>query len=335
MGKLDRMMDPARFQGAGRRYPYFEGWYFKVVDASEQHRYAIIPGIYLGPTPEASHCFVQFMDGMSGQVDYFRYQVDAFQPAEDRFDVRVGPNRFQADALTLALDGPERTVEGELRLTGLQPWPVTRLSPGAMGWYAWVPFMECYHGIVSMDHSIQGALHVDGAEVDLSGGRGYTEKDWGRRFPRAWVWFQSKHFDAEPVSLSVSIALIPWLGRTFRGFIIGVWHAGTLYRFTTYTGARIERLAVDDAMVRLTVADRAHRIELEIDRDEPGQLYAPDIDDMSGRVGETMRATARLRLSERGRQQGASHGILYEGAARLGSLEVVGDMSLLTTDQES
>ncbi len=332
MRKLDTLIHPARYQGAGRRYPYFEGWYFKLVDASEQHRYAVIPGIYLGPTPDASHCFVQFMDGMSGDVSYFRYPVDAFVAAEDRFEVCVGPNRFQAEALSLALEGPDRTVQGKLRFSERRRWPVTWLSPGAMGWYAWVPFMECYHGIVSMDHNIQGLLQVDGARVNMTGGRGYTEKDWGRRFPAAWVWFQSNHFDPERVSISASVALIPWLGRTFRGFIIGVWHAGTLHRFATYTGARIERLTVDEELVRLVVADGQRRMELEIDRDEPGQLYAPDIDDMSGRVGETMHATARLRLTSRDVQRSSSHAILYEGAARMGSLEVVGDMSLLTTD---
>jgi tocopherol cyclase len=195
-----------------------------------------------------------------------------------------------------------------------------------------VPFMECYHGIVSMDHGIQGALQVDGAEIDMGGGRGYIEKDWGRRFPAAWVWFQSNHWSGERVSVSASVALIPWLGRSFRGFIIGVWHAGTLYRFATYTGARIERLSIDDAMVRLVVEGRQQRLELEIERHEPGQLYAPDIDDMSGRVGETMQAAATVRLTERGGHGASTDVVLYEGAARFGALEVVGDMRLLTSE---
>lgn len=45
-----------------------------------------------------------------------------------------------------------------------------------MGPFAFVPFMECYHGIVSMDHIIQGELEIDGATVDFSNGRGYMEK---------------------------------------------------------------------------------------------------------------------------------------------------------------
>ena len=46
-----------------------------------------------------------------------------------------------------------------------------------MGPFAFVPFMECYHGIVSMDHIIQGELEIDGVNIDFSNGRGYLEKD--------------------------------------------------------------------------------------------------------------------------------------------------------------
>jgi undecaprenyl-diphosphatase len=33
------------YHGDGKRSPFFEGWYFKVVDRTTRHRYAIIPGI--------------------------------------------------------------------------------------------------------------------------------------------------------------------------------------------------------------------------------------------------------------------------------------------------
>jgi tocopherol cyclase len=225
-------------------------------------------------------------------------------------------------------------VRGDLRFTNLTPWPVTLLSPGIMGPFAWIPWMECYHAIVSLDHGIHGALEIDGRPVSMDGGRGYTEKDWGKRFPAAWIWFQSNHLGTQGVSITASVALVPWLGSTFRGMIIGLWCGGVLYRFATYTGARIEHLRVDDEWVRLQVADRRRRLQIDIVRHEPGSLYAPDIADMSGRVGETLRATATVRLTQRGRR-GASEATLYEGVARLGGLEVVGDMARLTSESSS
>ena len=45
---LRNTLHPERYQGVQRRYPYFEGQYYKLIDASEDHRYAVIPGIYKG-----------------------------------------------------------------------------------------------------------------------------------------------------------------------------------------------------------------------------------------------------------------------------------------------
>jgi len=87
-------LHPERYQGGHRRYPYFEGWYYKLIDASEEHRYAVIPGIYKGRDAASSHAFVQFMDGMTGEVTYVRYPLTEFQAEERAFEVRIGPNRF-------------------------------------------------------------------------------------------------------------------------------------------------------------------------------------------------------------------------------------------------
>jgi len=328
---LRNTLHPERYQGGHRRYPYFEGWYYKLIDASEEHRYAVIPGIYKGRDAASSHAFVQFMDGTTGEVTYVRYPLTEFQAAERAFEVLIGLNRFTAEATSLHLETPERNVRGSLRFSGINPWPVTLLSPGVMGWYAWVPFMECYHGVLSLDHTIEGILHIDGTAVDFSGGRGYTEKDWGRRFPAAWVWFQSNHFDTPGTSITASVAIIPWLGSTFRGTIVGLWHGGRLYRFTTYTGARIEQLAIEDKAVTWVMRDRHYRLELYLCRAEAGLLYAPDIEDMSGRVAETLHATATARLVQLDRSRPTA---ILEDTARNGGLEVVGDVQRLMTLKE-
>jgi hypothetical protein len=63
-----------------------------------------------------------------------------------------------------------------------------------MGWYSYVPFMECYHGLISIDHKLQGSLQINGQEIDFTEGKGYAEKDWGTSFPEGYVWMQSNHF---------------------------------------------------------------------------------------------------------------------------------------------
>lgn len=316
---LRNALHPARYHGRlrGQRAPFFEGWYFKVVDAAERHFFAIIPGIFWSGRP---HAFVQVLDGGSSLAYYHEYPVESFWAAEDRFDVHVAGSRFTHNEMTLLIDRPEQRVHGTLHFGGLVPWPVTLTAPGIMGWYAWVPFMECYHGVLSLDHNIHGALEIDGQTIDFTGGRGYLEKDWGRAFPEAWIWFQTNHFTRAGSCLTASIAIIPWLRTSFPGFIIGLWHGQRLYRFATYTGAKIERLVVTEHTIDWVVGDGAYRLEMFVTQGEGGAfglLKGPERTEMGKRVAETLSATAWARLSER-----AGGRVLFEDTGRHAGLEV-------------
>jgi tocopherol cyclase len=329
-------LSPAAYHGHGKKPPFFEGWYYKVVDAGEQHRYAIIPGIFLSDDPDRHHAFVQVLDGRTGQTTYHRYPADQFWAADGVLDLRIGPNRFTPDGLSVQIDTPELAMSGELHFGPVRPWPVTLTSPGIMGWYAWMPFMECYHGVVSLDHGIDGRLTVNGQTIDFGGGRGYTEKDWGQAFPQAWIWYQTNHFDQPGISLTCSAAIIPWIRRSFPGFIAGLWHDGVLYRFATYTGAAIERLELTDRQATLAVRNKRYRLEMVATRAEGGLLHAPTTVDMGRRIAETLTATVEVRLTEvteipaggprRGRPGGRT---LFQGTGRHAGMEAVGNLERL------
>jgi tocopherol cyclase len=317
-------MHPEGYHGHGKRPPFFEGWYYKLIDPTEQHRYAIIPGIYLAPDAGKTHAFVQILNGRTGQVVYHSYPAAEFVCPPAQLDIRLGPNRFTAQSLVLDVAEPGFQMSSELRFPEIHPWPVTVASPGIMGWYAWAPFMECYHGVVSLDHAIQGSLVINGQSVDFTGGRGYTEKDWGRSFPSAWVWMQTNHFPEPGVSLSASVAIIPWIGRSFPGFIVGLWLHGRLFRLATYTGAHLEELTLTDQNVQWAVRDGHHRLEMTAARTTGGLLKAPSTLEMDRRVVESLQAAVTVRLTE-----WPGGGLVFEGTGRHAGLEVGGDMARL------
>lgn len=313
-------LHPSIYHGHGRQPPFFEGWYFKLVSADEGSRYAIIPGVSLSGD---AHAFVQVLDGATGRSAYHVYPLADFWASKTEFEVRIGPNLFTQERMVLDIHRPEGQVQGELRFAGLTPWPVTPISPGIMGWYAWVPRMECYHGVLSLDHGIAGRLRIDGQEISFDRGRGYIEKDWGQSFPAAWVWFQTNHFQQPRTCLTASVAIIPWLGRAFPGFIVGLWREGQLYRFTTYLGAAIERLEIDDDHVAWTLRSRSFNLELLATRAEGGLLAGPTRQDMGKRVDETLNAAVDVRLSS------ASGAEIFQGRGRHAGLEVHGDLGRL------
>ncbi len=317
---IHSILHPAVYHGSKKNPPFFEGWYFKMVSADEQHKIAIIPGVILG---QDAHAFVQVLDGVAGTTAYTTYPMTAFQAEERRFDIRIGENRFNEKHISLELNSSECQLSGEVQMGALNPWPVTLLSPGIMGWYAWVPRMECYHGVLSFAHSLQGTLTLNGKVMDFSGGKGYIEKDWGQAFPSAWVWFQSNHFAGASACITASVAVIPWGGRTFRGFIVGFWLNGTLHRFATYSGAHINALQIYDDHVDWALRNQEHRLFLKASRVEGGLLRGPTRQDMGQRVMETLNATVEVRLETLTGQ------VLFEGLGEHTGLEVMGDLPRL------
>jgi hypothetical protein len=323
-----------RRSGQHRAGPYFEGWYFKLVDAAGAHRFAVIPGIFLDPAGRDSHAFVQTLDGVRGDTSYQRYPLDQFAAHPTEFRLRVGPNHFSLTEIALNLDGDGRRMAGTMRFDDVADWPVTWRSPGIMGWYAYVPFMECYHGVLGFDPTLRGLLAVDGRPIDFHGGRGYIEKDWGEAFPRAYIWMQSNHFTQPGVCLTASIARIPWLGTAFRGFIVGLWLQGRLYRFATYTGAAVERLAVAGETVSLhmrgpdTVNPGSPPLRLEIvahrDPAHADPLHAPNRTAMLQRALESLGARIDVRLLA------ADGSTRFADSGRYAGLEFGGDLNELT-----
>lgn len=305
MSRLRTLLDPPRFQSADRTGGWFEGWYFKLVGRDGTPALAVIPGISHDATGATSHSFVQLIRP-GGQVGYVRMPFDAFSWRDDRFAIRVGGSTFSAEGLELDLPATDEVprISGRVDFGALSRWPVTLTSPGIMGWYRYVPRMECYHAIVSMDHELTGSLSWGTETLDFSGGRGYAEKDWGTGFPSAWMWAHSNHFsgldgrDRPGVSLTCSVARIPWLGSSFVGHIAGLLVDGRLYRFATYTGSRLTDLDIGIGRARVAMNDKRWCLEVEVDGARSGALKAPVDGVMSGRADESLDATVRVSLTD-------------------------------------
>lgn len=316
-------MHPLAYHGAGKGGPFFEGWYFKMISDDGKKRLSIIPGLYIGNRAEDNHAFIQVMDGTDGTSRYIKYPASDFRFTPKKMNISIAQNHFTKEKIELNIYDEEIEAFGEVCFGELSPWPVRFFSPGVMGWYAWVPGMECYHGIVSMDHRLDGSIQLDGRVVDLADGRGYTEKDWGRAMPRAWIWMQSNHFEKEGISVSISIAEIPWGKMSFDGFLAGLLLDGKLYRFTTYTGARIRGLSVSDKVVQFTIEDRKNLVHVFAKRGQGINLQAPTVVQMDRRIMETISAEIEIQLLEKRKREWVE---VFAGSGKYAGLEVVGSL---------
>lgn len=302
------------FQGWGKNKNYFEGWYFKCIHQDSNHAFAFIPGIAINKQGEG-HAFIQFLDGIQCKTQYYKFPLSEFKPAKDRFWIKIGTNVFSNEGIHIDL--PD--ISGSLQFSALHPWPKRLGAPGIMGWYSFVPFMECNHGIVSLHHQLNGKLSYQGDELIFCEELGYAEKDWGRSFPSGWIWCQSNHFDNDRIQcLMASVANIPWLGSSFVGFITAFLFDGKLYQFATYTGAKMD-ISLAGEQVSLKFWDKNYSLELRATYKGGGSLAAPINGEMIGKVNESLKSELILKFEKQGR-------ILTENKAIYAGLEIAGDI---------
>lgn len=312
--QLQAFFNPEQFHGWGKTKNYFEGWYFKVINEAETKAFAFIPGVAMD-TQRNQQSFIQVLDGKDKTAIYHKFDIKDFIPTGGRFLIDIKNNQFSAEQIHLDLPG----INGRLNFSANVPWPSKIYSPGIMGPFAFVPFMECYHGIVSMDHHIDGQLTINNELVDFTNGRGYIEKDWGRSFPAAYVWMQTNHFSEPGISLKTSVAKIPWIRNSFVGFIGGLWLHNKLYQFTTYNGSSLRKSTITEKEVQLVIENKNYRIEILAHRDKATVLASPIGGLMDGRVEESMTAKVDVQLFNKKTKQ-----IVFEDTGRNAGLEVAG-----------
>lgn len=263
----------------------FEGWYYKFADATNKTIYAIIPG-YSSVDP--AHAFIQVFNGTTGEYKYNKFNIKNFQFSKKKFEVMILGNHFSKEKIKLDLDNQERHLEGELFFTNHVSWPVKLLSPGAMGPLAFLPRIECSYSVLSFDHEVYGSLSTNGEAISFDGGRGYIDKNWGRNFPKAWVWMQSNHFKKSGISFVASIAKMPYLGRNFSGFLAGFLLQDKLYLFSKYNRSKLKNLSINKNIVSFKITRKNISMEVEAIQSKPVMMKGPGKGGMTGKVFESL-----------------------------------------------
>lgn len=317
-----KIWSPEIFQGRLSNKHYFEGWYFKSVDAKEQNAFAVIPGISLAG--DKSHAFIQVFDRANHKAYYFKYGVDDFWAAKDKFEVKIGKSFFSRFKMQLDIDDQQAKIKAQLDFKNIISWPVSLLSPGVMGWYRFVPKMECYHGVLSFNHHIDGFFEIDGVKKDFTAGKGYCEKDWGTSMPSSWIWMQTNHFEEKEASLFGSVAKIPWMGSYFTGYIFGLYLKGKTYRFTTYNSSKVTRLSVDMENIQAAIENSNYNIEVSAKREQGADLPAPKFGEMSSKVNESLKSKIKVVLYDK-----KQNSVIFSDYGRNAGLEFAGNVKVL------
>jgi tocopherol cyclase len=312
---LLKLYNPEIFQGNLHKTDYFEGYYFKQVSLDLESIYSFIPGVSLSVNDR--HAFIQVINGITGETEYITFPAEEFRWDKKKLYLRIGDSIFTDSFIDLNINGTGFKITGRIDFSNIVRYPGSLFSPGIMGWYSFVPYMECKHGIVSVNHDLRGTLDINGAKVSFKDGSGYIEKDWGNSFPEAWIWIQSNNFSDRGTSFTFSLAKIPWLGRYFMGFISFLYVNGKFFLFSTYNNSVITEIRHDTKSVTIQLKNRYSVLRVKAEKNSFGELRAPVSGNMSRRIKESIDSTIYLTLHDKAGK------LIYEDSGKRAGLEVI------------
>jgi tocopherol cyclase len=310
-----RVLHPEIFQGSMKKKSYFEGWYYKHVTHDLNQVWSFIPGISLNEMDP--HAFIQVINGVTGKTDYISYPQDKFAWDKNRLYLKIGDSVFTENFIDLNIENQAIKATGQLNYHNIVKYPKSILSPGIMGWYSYIPTMECKHGVVSVNHDITGSLKINNSHIDFDGGKGYIEKDWGTSFPEAWLWIQANNFNEKESSFSFSVAKIPWRGKYFIGFIAFLFYNKKFFLFSTYNNSVINEMNHSADTVNLKMKNKEAVLKVSTHKSSFVDLRAPVEGQMSRRIKESVDSDITLSLFDH------NDNLLYSDTSKRAGLEII------------
>ena len=308
------------FQGNNETEKYFEGWYFKMVSHDGSSIISVIPGISLPADRKNQHAFIQIINGSTAQASYHSFPIGEFSYSRKEFAVKIGNNYFSKDSLVLNIQDSNASITGKIKMTNTVDYKSgNSLVPGIMGWYRFVPFMQCYHGVVSLTHKLNGHLNINENSFNFDEGKGYLEKDWGKSMPSSWIWMQSNHFRDSSASFMLSIADIPWLGNTFTGYLGFFYHNNKIHHFATYRDTKLHLNIAESNALNIKIQTEKNIIILQAVSNNTALLKAPQEGLMDRRIPESIDATIKITMYD------SDGKVLIEDSTKIAGLEMVGD----------
>ncbi|MBU3143751.1 tocopherol cyclase family protein [Clostridium sp. CF012] len=298
---IKSILNPDLYHGNSRTSNFFEGWYFKLVDKNMANVISLIPGIYLGKSKENSHSFIQLLQGNKVSYKYKKFTKDEFiSKSNNRLNISVANNNFSLNEISLNINDGSDKITGSICFTNLLKWPDSTINPGSMGYYNFIPRMQCYSQVSVMDMDLEGSLNINGSKIDFSGGKGYIEKNWGSAFPYSWTWVQCNSFKNRKASISCSIGHIPFMITSFRGFLIGLFVDDKFYKFTTINKSTLN--IVQNALdIIITTENKKYKliIETKTNKSDFMLCMGPRDDKMLPLVEESLKASVKVTLIDK------------------------------------
>lgn len=298
MSKLSLIKNPELFQGQkylNQNKKYFEGWYFK--NTGINNGISFIPGINIDGTNKKA-----FIQVITNNTSYFiDYDINDFSFSENPFYIKIQNNIFSKENIHIDIIDEKQhlKINGDIKYSNSKNINVNILNPNIMGPFSYIPFMECNHAILSMKNTIVGAIKINDNIINLDGGNGYIEKDWGFSFSKTYIWCQGNNFQSQNASFLLAIANIPFKIFEFKGIICDFIIDDEEFKFTSYNNTRLIYYVVNEKLLNITLKKENYYLNVKSVYDKGLKLAAPIKGEMKKDIFESISGTMTITLKKK------------------------------------
>ena len=231
-------------QGDGQQ---FEGWYYRVTEPESGESWVIITAFWL-TDQGIGRSFIELIQGSTGAT-YKRVfedvDVKRYQESLGEFSLKIGEVYFSADQVSgRFIDDQGAEINLELNIDACAFWgaPDDERNRWTMGWATEVVGPPLKWHVHHLKGEAHGAILISrsGEEelrADFSGAPVHQEKNWGRAFPKRWVWMQSNVFEGRPdVAFAAAGGPVFGFNLSPSGYMMGLRWRDEFFTWRTQDG---------------------------------------------------------------------------------------------------
>lgn len=298
MKKLRLIKNQELFQGEKflkKNKNYFEGWYFKQVSSNRQ--IAFIPGINI-----QNGVKLAFIQVITRDKSYFvNYSIDEFKYDTKSFNIQIGNNIFSKEGIHIDIrdENNKLTITGDIKYSDDVNIHTSFLSPNIMGFFSYLPFMECNHAVITMKNRVDGFVKINNSKFVFENSDGYIERDWGCSFPKKYMWCQGNSFKNNNASFMLAIALVDLRLFTIRGLICSLIVDDKEYRFATYNNAKVVKYRVNNKRISIVLKKGKYVLNIVAKKNNSSSLLAPVKGGMSKGILESITSDVSVTLKKK------------------------------------
>ena len=125
----------------------------------------------------------------------------------------------------------------------------------------------------------------------------------------------------------VSIAKIPSFGLKFTGFLSVFLFQGKIYKFATYTRAKVDLISIEPKRAKFILKDKHHELHITARKKGGTRLPSPSDGEMSGRILESLTSEIDVEFYSKGPNKERT--LLFKDTGIHSGLEIMATLNQL------